>query len=69
MAQETTKVTVNYPFPFLAILTLIFITLKLCGVIAWSWFWVLSPMIFGFASVLFFLTVFGIWLWVNRDKF
>ena len=25
-------------------LTLIFITLKLCGVISWSWVWVLSPM-------------------------
>jgi len=24
-------------------LTLIFITLKLCGVIDWSWVWVLSP--------------------------
>lgn len=26
-----------------AILTFIFITLKLCDVIAWSWLWVLSP--------------------------
>ena len=24
-------------------LTLIFITLKLCGIIDWSWVWVLSP--------------------------
>lgn len=30
-------------FPFLAILTLIFITLKLTGYIAWSWWWVLAP--------------------------
>ena len=28
---------------FLGALTLIFITLKLCNVIAWSWVWVLSP--------------------------
>lgn len=29
----------------LSILGLIFIVLKLCGVITWSWFWVLSPFI------------------------
>ena len=29
---------------FTSILTLIFITLRLCGVIDWSWLWVLSPL-------------------------
>lgn len=29
---------------FCSALTLIFITLKLCGVINWSWIWVLSPL-------------------------
>lgn len=28
---------------FLDLLTLVFIVLKLCGVIKWSWVWVLSP--------------------------
>lgn len=28
---------------FLGVLTLIFIVLKLCGVINWSWIWVLAP--------------------------
>lgn len=28
---------------FLSVLLIVFIVLKLCGVIAWSWFWVLSP--------------------------
>ena len=28
---------------FSGLLTLIFITLKLTGYIAWSWWWVLSP--------------------------
>lgn len=28
---------------FTGLLTLVFITLKLTGVIAWSWWWVLSP--------------------------
>lgn len=26
------------------ILTLLFLTLKLCAVIAWSWWWVFSPL-------------------------
>ena len=38
---------------FLGLLTLVFITLKLCGVITWSWWWVLAPMwmsfVLGFA--------------------
>ena len=29
---------------FDVLLTLVFITLKLCGVITWSWLWVLSPL-------------------------
>lgn len=28
---------------FTGLLTIVFIVLKLCGVIAWSWLWVLSP--------------------------
>jgi hypothetical protein len=28
---------------FFGLLTVAFIVLKLCGVIDWSWFWVLSP--------------------------
>lgn len=30
------------------ILTVVFIVLKLTGVIAWSWLWVLSPLWIGF---------------------
>lgn len=29
---------------FLGLLTIVFITLKLCGVIYWPWLWVLSPL-------------------------
>lgn len=41
MSEAQVKVVNN--FPILGILGLIFITLKLTGVIAWSWWWVLSP--------------------------
>ena len=29
---------------FIELLTIVFIALKLCGVISWSWIWVLSPL-------------------------
>ena len=29
---------------FTGLLTIAFIVLKLCGVIAWSWLWVLAPL-------------------------
>jgi hypothetical protein len=48
---------------FLEILTLILITLKLCGVIAWSWLWVLSPLWIGYGIALSFLVIGSIfWL-------
>lgn len=34
---------------FLSLLAVAFIVLKLCGVINWSWWWVLSPLWGGFA--------------------
>ena len=37
---------------FSGLLTLIFITLKLTGFIAWSWLWVLSPLWIGLALFL-----------------
>jgi hypothetical protein len=48
--SESSSVSVN--FPFLGILTLIFITLKLTGHIAWSWWWVLAPMWIPLAIIL-----------------
>jgi len=29
---------------FFGLLAIVFITLKLCGVISWSWWWVLAPL-------------------------
>jgi hypothetical protein len=61
--------TKNYTpaFPFLPILTLIFITLKLTGYIAWSWFWVLSPIWVPVAVFLVILAVLAI-LYLMDDK-
>lgn len=39
MSDRETKVA----FPVFSVLGIVFITLKLVGVIAWSWWWVLAP--------------------------
>lgn len=41
---------------FAGLLAIVFITLKLMGVIEWAWVWVLSPLWIGF--VLFFVLFF-----------
>jgi hypothetical protein len=56
--SESKSVSVN--FPFLGILTLIFITLKLTGHIAWSWWWVLSPLWIPVVIVLLIAIIAGI---------
>jgi hypothetical protein len=43
--------TVHVKVSFVGSLTLIFIVLKLIGVIAWSWWWVLAPTWIPFAIV------------------
>lgn len=39
------------------IILTIFITLKLCGVINWSWFWVLSPLWIGFILAIILIII------------
>lgn len=39
---------------FCGLLTIAFIVLKLCGVIVWSWVWVLSPLWISCAIAFFF---------------
>jgi hypothetical protein len=47
------KINIQAPqFPILGILGLIFITLKLCGVIGWSWWAVLAPFWFPLSIIL-----------------
>lgn len=47
---------------FTGLLQVVFITLKLCKVIDWTWFWVLSPIwITAAIIVLVVLVVFLVW--------
>lgn len=54
---------------FSGLLTILFIGLKLTGVISWSWWWVLSPMWISFLIAMPFIIM---WLWVlyvvNKDN-
>lgn len=43
MSNKVIDVKVRNNMPFILYLGLIFITLKLCHVIDWSWWWVLCP--------------------------
>jgi hypothetical protein len=44
---------------FCGLLTIVFITLKLCGVIDWSWWWVWSPALIGSGLVVVMLVILG----------
>lgn len=52
MANNT---TVKVSFPFLMILFFVFLVLKLCNVITWSWLWVTAPLWIG--AILWVLVV------------
>jgi hypothetical protein len=45
---------------FVGLLTILFVALKLTGVIAWSWWWVLSPIWLSFVLWLVILGVIGL---------
>ena len=57
MSKETQK---SGGVGFLGLLTIVFIVLKLCNVIAWSWWWVLAPIWIPVAVFLVVVLVLGI---------
>jgi ABC-type bacteriocin/lantibiotic exporter with double-glycine peptidase domain len=57
------------PSKFLIIsLGLIFITLKLCSIIIWSWWLVLSPFLFMAAMDLLWVIFFCLDEWANKPR-
>ncbi|WP_077603636.1 hypothetical protein [Oceanobacillus sojae] len=54
---------------FLEVLTLIFIALKLFGVIAWSWWLVLLPVIISAAIYVIILATVGVGFFTALRKF
>ena len=56
---------------FCSVLTIIFVVLKLVGVINWSWVWVLSPiwiswLLFGLIIVIVVAASVAMWCWEDR---
>ena len=43
MSNDNGNGGTSFSIGFTGLLTIVFIVLKLCGVINWSWLWVLSP--------------------------
>ena len=61
------KVSVNFQGVFWTLLQILFIALKLTGVISWSWVWVLAPIWIGFiTSLIVILIMFIIIKKVNK---
>ena len=59
----------THSISYLEILTVVFITLKLCGVIDWSWWWVTSPMWGSVLFIIFCVTILCVMGEDPRDVF
>ena len=61
--METTKVTYS-GIGFPGLLTIVFIVLKLTGIITWSWWWVLCPLwlpfFIGITVIALFIIIYAI---------
>lgn len=57
MEDNKKNITVSVAPSLPVLLTVAFIVLKLCGVINWSWLWVLSPLWIGFALGILLLII------------
>jgi Transmembrane Fragile-X-F protein. len=67
MGKESSS---NSGIGFVGLLQILFIALKLCGVIDWSWWWVLSPIWFEIFLVILvtLIYVIGIIIKVKADE-
>lgn len=57
---KETKVVKSGGVSFCGLLAIAFIVLKLCGVISWSWWWVLAPLWIPTAVVLAAVVLVGV---------
>lgn len=54
--------------PITGLLGIAFIVLKLCGVIDWSWVWVLSPFWISALIVIFIILVFLVAVCIRKSR-
>jgi hypothetical protein len=57
MANKTSTASSSSGITFAGLLAIAFIVLKLTGVIAWSWLWVLAPLWIPLAIVIVILII------------
>ena len=67
MSKESTSTTGG--IGFLGVLTIAFIVLKLCHVIEWSWWWVLSPIWIPLSVLVLILIVFLIFISIKKKRY
>jgi hypothetical protein len=68
MQEKTPSITVSGS-PICGLLGVVFVTLKLCGVIHWSWWFVTAPLWAPFALAVPFLILWLIlWAPMRNDK-
>ena len=60
------KSTASSGISFTGLLAILFIALKLTGVITWSWLWVLAPIWITFVIVVFVLIIAGMLIIANK---
>lgn len=51
---------------FCDLLTIVFVVLKLCGVIDWSWWWILSPILIPWGLIIILLLILGICEYISN---
>ena len=60
------KSTTSSGIGFSGLLAILFIALKLTGVITWSWLWVLAPIWIPFVIIVFILSIAGVVVIANK---
>ena len=69
MTTKTTMPSSGGGLSFISLLTVLFIGLKLTGVINWSWMWVLSPVWISLGlSLVVAAVVIGVIGWLDRNE-
>lgn len=61
--RERQSTTVNGGIGFAGLLTIVFIVLKLLGIITWSWVWVFAPI---WIDVILAIILFAVLFFVDR---
>lgn len=69
LMNKQTEHNLKMAFPFMGLLTLLFVAAKLFGFIDWSWWWVFSPLWIEAAFVVILFVLFAIGYWIFYKLF